>query len=141
MAISKAEQTKRSQLGMNSSKASQRLLRSVLFSILIEHGLDVCYRCGEKIETLKELTLDHKEPWLHASVDLFWDVKNIAFSHRSCNSAVRRGSIRRVDGLRWDNQEVRRENSLKTFRRNYPEKKDAYNKRRRELYQEKKILG
>jgi hypothetical protein len=141
MAISKAEQTKRSQLGMHSSKASQRLLRSVLFSILIEHGLDICYRCGEKIESVQDLTLDHKEPWLHASVDLFWDVKNIAFSHRGCNSAVRRGSIRRKDGKRWDSQEVRRENTLSSYKRNYPKNKDMYNKRRRERYQEKKVLG
>lgn len=39
---------------------------------------DVCLKCGRQIETVEEFTIDHKEPWLHVSVDLFFDTSNIA---------------------------------------------------------------
>ena len=49
--------------------------------------LSVCFKCGETIETPETLSIEHKIPWLDNSVELFWDMNNIAFSHLSCNVA------------------------------------------------------
>ena len=46
---------------------------------------DNCFRCGEKIETSEELSMDHIVDWYGRDNEYFWDVMNIAFSHLSCN--------------------------------------------------------
>ena len=59
----------------------------LFYSFVKKLSLDHCYRCDEKIENYKELSIDHKKPWENISNDLFWDISNIAYSHLSCNSA------------------------------------------------------
>lgn len=63
-----------------------------MFSLAQKCGLDICYRCKRKIETVDEFTIDHKTPWLHSENphDLFFDLENIAFSHATCNGKERR---------------------------------------------------
>lgn len=78
------------QLGMNPSTAVGRLRKMVLFNRIKRVGEDVCYRCGEKITNVKDLSLDHKIPWLDNDTTLFWDLDNIAWSHCNCNSLARR---------------------------------------------------
>ncbi len=73
------------QLGMSHGKASHRLRKLVLFDTLRRHGENICFRCGLDIESAAELSIEHKEPWLDVSPDLFWDLSNIAFSHLRCN--------------------------------------------------------
>jgi hypothetical protein len=72
-------------LGMPFGTATHRLRKMVLFSILKRHGENICYACGNPIESVEELSMEHKEPWEGRNSDLFWDVNNIAFSHRACN--------------------------------------------------------
>jgi 5-methylcytosine-specific restriction endonuclease McrA len=81
---------KAEQLGAPIGTASNRLRKMVMLALLQEVGRDFCYRCALRIETPQDLTLDHKVPWLDQSADLFWDLKNIAFSHASCNSSAAR---------------------------------------------------
>ncbi len=81
------------QLGMSFSRANGRLKKMYLLSLLQRLGEDDCYRCGEKIETIEELSIEHKQPWLNVDIGLFWDLSNIAHSHLSCNSAA--GAINR----------------------------------------------
>jgi hypothetical protein len=57
----------------------------ILFDLLQKHGENVCFRCSNAIETAEELSVEHKEPWEGISVELFWSLDNIAFSHRVCN--------------------------------------------------------
>ena len=59
----------------------------LFFSLIQKLQLDICFRCEEKIENYKELSIDHKISWQGKSNDLFWDIDNIAYSHISCNSA------------------------------------------------------
>jgi hypothetical protein len=73
------------QLGMPYGTAVYRLLRLIIFRFAVETGKDFCYRCGKKI-LQQEFSIEHKEPWLHVSPDLFWKDENIAFSHQRCNS-------------------------------------------------------
>ena len=73
------------QLGMKYGTASWRLQRLMLFWCAQDFGLDNCYRCGEKMDSVNDFTIDHIQPWIGVSSDLFWDVNNIAFSHMRCN--------------------------------------------------------
>jgi hypothetical protein len=84
--MNNANKQKSEQLEMPFGTASGRLKKIIMLHLLQQLKQDYCFRCGAKIETPDELSIDHKLPWLHVSVDLFWDIKNIAFSHLTCNS-------------------------------------------------------
>ena len=87
---------KAKELGVPFGTASYRLKKSIMFHLLQKHGENICYRCNEKILTEQELSVEHKIPWLYAdnAKELFFDINNIAFSHRSCNSMERRTTLR-----------------------------------------------
>lgn len=104
----KVEARKREQLGFAIGTASYRLKTMLLFQLLQQTGRDICFRCSLKIDSEKELSLDHKIPWLDNSPDLFWNLENVAFSHKICNvRAARRStqvpSLRKVGpaGTAW----------------------------------------
>lgn len=80
------------QLGMNPSTAHGALRKMVLFKLVKMLELDVCFHCQEKIVDIKDLSIEHKEPWLHTEnpIETFFDLDNISFSHRGCNSAAGR---------------------------------------------------
>lgn len=69
--------------------AMGRLRKILLFEQLKKHGEHVCFKCSKFIETVEELSVEHKQPWLHVSPELFWDIDNIAFSHLKCNKPDR----------------------------------------------------
>jgi len=78
---------KASLLGMPFGTATQRLRKNVLFCVLQATGLDHCYRCGEPIESVDDLSMEHIVPWQSADDPkaVFFDVENISFSHLKCN--------------------------------------------------------
>lgn len=82
---------KHSQLGMNPSTASNRLVKDLLYKLVVETGRDTCFRCGEKVDR-ETLSIEHKKAWLDSSdpVGLYFDTSNIAYSHLACNSAASR---------------------------------------------------
>jgi HNH endonuclease len=94
-------------LGMPHGTAANRLRKMILFHLLERHGENLCFGCGERIETVDELSIDHKQPWEGISVELFWLMENIAFSHRRCNVTHRKrggGAKRRKvgpEGTAW----------------------------------------
>lgn len=96
---------KRKQLGMPFGTANGRLKKMIFFSLVKETKKDMCFRCGKKIKNIKDLSVEHKKPWLDESVDLFWDLNNIAFSHLKCNSKSKRPSIQihNPPGMNWCN--------------------------------------
>jgi len=73
-------------LGVNYGTARSRLTRLILFDLAKKDNLDNCYRCGKKIKSIEEFSIEHKKPWFNRDKDLFWDLDNIAFSHFKCNS-------------------------------------------------------
>jgi len=98
-----SNQRKAAQLGMPHGTAQGRLRKMILFSLLQRLDEDICHQCGYRIATVEELSIEHKIPWLNNSVDLFWDLGNIAFSHLSCNASAA-NARRKVDpplGKRW----------------------------------------
>lgn len=85
-----ANDKKKQQLGMAIGTASARLRKMILFGLVRRCGLDTCFRCGKQIGTVEEFSIEHKKAWLDVSIDLFWDLDNIAFSHLVCNVATAR---------------------------------------------------
>lgn len=85
------------QLGMNFSTASHRLHKMVLLDLLQRYGEADCFRCGELIETTENLSIEHKVAWQDVDPALFWDLSNITWSHRSCNSRAGK----KLGGLPW----------------------------------------
>ena len=75
-------------LGQPYGTASNRLRKMILFDLITRFGLDDCYRCGSKIETIDDLSMEHKDSWQLATnpKESFFDLDNIAFSHLDCNS-------------------------------------------------------
>ena len=99
--VSDSNQRKAEILGMPFGTACNKLRRMVMFELLRRHGENICFKCGKEILRAADLTLEHKEPWQSAGPALFWDLKNIAFSHKQCN--LRMGYVRRkiTDGKLW----------------------------------------
>ena len=81
---------KTKQLGMHYSTAQHRLRKRILFMLVQRLKLDNCFQCKNLIVDIDDLSIDHKKPWLDEDTRLFWDMGNIAFSHRSCNSSAAR---------------------------------------------------
>lgn len=71
--------------GIPVGTAQSRLRKQILFELTQKLGLNVCYRCGDVIQTVEELSTDHKQSWID-NHELFWDLENTAFSHFLCNS-------------------------------------------------------
>lgn len=79
------------QLGMPFGTANARLRKAIMFMLAKKAKLDRCFRCGKRIRTVDEFSIDHKQDWMHGDPALFWETENIAFSHRRCNiQAARR---------------------------------------------------
>lgn len=80
---------------MDYATASTRLRKMVLFHLIKQLNLDICFRCKLKITDYRDLSLDHIKDWLDEpnGKDLFFDVENIAFSHIKCNISTRRSRV------------------------------------------------
>ena len=92
MASKKTNAEKEKHLGMPLGTAANRLKKSIMFQLVKEAGLDVCFQCDEKIVSEDDFTIEHKTPWIHSNdpVGNYFDLSNIAFSHAKCNSSARR---------------------------------------------------
>ncbi len=75
------------QLGMPHGTATNKLRKNILFSLLVRLQENVCFKCGQQIFSVNELSIEHKQPWEGRDSNLFWDLNNIAFSHLRCNVA------------------------------------------------------
>ena len=75
------------QLGMSNGKAQHKLRKMIMFKMIQKLGLDICFQCGKKIDTIEKLSIEHKIPWLDSKnpKELFFNLENIAFSHLKCN--------------------------------------------------------
>ena len=83
---------KTQQLGMPIGTASAILRKNIMFALIRQLDLDICFQCGERIEGADELSIEHKVPYLDSKnpKELFFSLDNIAFSHLTCNIGARR---------------------------------------------------
>jgi len=58
-----------------------------MFDFAQRLNIDTCYRCGEKIGNVDDLSIEHKTAWQSSDDPIkdFYDLGNIAFSHLNCN--------------------------------------------------------
>lgn len=58
-----------------------------MFELAKKCNMDTCFRCGKRIDSIDDFTIDHKESWLLGDdpAQLFYSIENIAFSHAKCN--------------------------------------------------------
>lgn len=77
-------------LGMPHGTACNKLRKLILFDLLKQLNKNVCYQCGEEINNEKELSIEHRTPYLNSKdpLKLFFDLENISFSHLSCNCSA-----------------------------------------------------
>lgn len=81
-----SSQRKAAKLGMPFGTAMGRLRKLVLFDLLKRFDENFCFKCGEEISLVADLSIEHKKPWESSNnIELFWDLENIAFSHLACN--------------------------------------------------------
>lgn len=117
---------KKHKLGMNPSTAQHRLTKDLLFYLVQIADLNKCHRCDTKM-TRENFSVDHIVPWLNSDnpVGLYFDIKNVAFSHLSCNSSASRGTqkyftdeerreAKRQQNKKYHTSERRRAQYLKT---------------------------
>lgn len=99
--MSNSNDKKSKQLGEPLGTSWNRLRKLLLFDCASKLELTVCFQCGKKIDSVNELSIEHKIPWLDSDnpIDLFFDLDNVAFSHLSCNiSAARRQQPKMIHG-------------------------------------------
>ncbi len=93
------------QLGMHFVTARGRLMKMILLRLIKKAGEDLCFKCGKKITSTEDLSLDHKLPWRGEDTKLFWDLENVAFSHVRCNKRDRTENTKTrkigADGTSW----------------------------------------
>lgn len=88
---------KKQQLGMSTGTASYRLVKDLLWNFILETGKNKCYHCGKKMAR-DNFSIEHIKPWLDSDnpLGLFFDLKNISYSHKSCNSSAARRPTKSV---------------------------------------------
>ncbi len=91
--LNKGNRVKSDFLGINIHKANHRLTRRFIFHLAGRLRMLDCYRCHKPIATYEEMSIDHKEDWLKVDPALFWDVENLALSHKRCNKPRSRRGI------------------------------------------------
>jgi hypothetical protein len=115
--------------GLNAGTASSRLRKSIMFDLAQKLNLCTCFRCSKEIDNVDDFTIDHKINWRKSdnSVELFFNLNNIAFSHHLCNiKAARRAGKRFPDSRERHLYRVRKDQKRSN------EARDEWRKRRRE---------
>ena len=74
-------------LGEPHGTASGKLRKMLLFKYVQLAGHDVCYRCSRKIESVSDISIEHKTSWQLAAAprSAFFNLGDIVFSHLRCN--------------------------------------------------------
>ena len=80
------------QLGQPFGTANAVLRKMLLYDMAKRLDEDKCYRCGTKIASIDDFSIDHIINWLHSgrAIELFFDLNNVAFSHVLCNTKAGR---------------------------------------------------
>jgi hypothetical protein len=80
-------------LGMPYGTACNRLRKLLMFRMAVALGLDICFRCRERIQSDTDFSIEHKNNWQEAEdpLETFLDAENIAFSHLLCNTKASKG--------------------------------------------------
>jgi len=117
---------RRQQLGMNPSTARGRLVKDILWKLIVQTKQDVCCKCNHPMDR-NTFSIEHIKPWLDSEnpLETFFDLENISFSHLSCNCKDSRG---KTGTSKYPNKEAKLKTKRETAKENYTSEK------RREKY-------
>lgn len=89
---------KKLQLGMNPSTASGRLVKDILWKLIVQTSQNICCKCHEPMAR-DTFSIEHIVPWLDSNdpQKLFFDLNNIGFSHLRCNVSDTRNPNKKFD--------------------------------------------
>lgn len=108
---------------MNPSTAQNRLIKDILWSLILQTNQHICCKCDKEM-TRETFSIEHVKPWLDSEnpIKLFFDLNNISFSHLSCNISDARNP------RKWKNREA-----YEMHRRKYDaeRKRNSYSKENR----------
>lgn len=92
MKIKNSNKVKTELLGMPFGTAASQLRKMLLFELVKKVGADSCYRCGKKIESITEFSIEHTVSWQYSKTpkETFFDLSKIAYSHLVCNISAPR---------------------------------------------------
>lgn len=78
--INSSNKIKADLLGMPYGTANNKLRKALLFDCAKRLNEDRCFRCGIKIETIEEFSIEHKNAWARQDdpIDAFFDLGNRA---------------------------------------------------------------
>lgn len=91
-------------MGIPQGTAANRLRKAIIFSLLVKLKENICFQCKREIETVEQLSVEHKIPYLDSNEPLkvFLDISNIAFSHLKCNiGAARKNGEGKHPSINW----------------------------------------
>ena len=90
------KEKRQAQLGMNPSTAQQRLVKDILYKLVVDTGQNSCFKCGGEMSRAT-FSIEHKEAWMDSEEPLrkFFDLNNISFSHLICNIKTARKPTRK----------------------------------------------
>jgi hypothetical protein len=113
---------KQQQLGMNPSTAQHRLVKDILWSLIVKTNNHICCKCNKEM-TRETYTIEHVVPWLDSEnpVELFFSLDNISFSHFLCNVKDSRKPHKREDREQYLLE--KRQKDTKRVRDNYSTEK------------------
>ena len=108
---------------MNPSTAQHRLVKDILWKLIVQTNNHICCKCG-KVMTRETFSIEHLIPWLDSDnpIELFFDLDNISFSHLSCNMKDSRRPNKREDRASYI-LEKRQKNTQRARERYTPEKR------------------
>lgn len=91
------------QLGISSGAARHTLVQSLLLAYATKLGCHICYKCGLPVESINDMSIDHRIPWRNENnaIDLFFDLDNIAITHKPCNTVDRPHRKECPVGMSW----------------------------------------
>ena len=61
--------------------------KNILYNLLVRFNLNKCCQCGNTIDKVEGLSIEHKTPWSDSDTpkELFFNLESMAFPHLSCN--------------------------------------------------------
>ena len=126
--MTKYNEKKQEQLGESPGKANHRLMKDILWMLIVESNRNICFQCGKEM-CRDTYSVEHKVAWLDKEnpKELFFNLDNISFSHLSCN-------VRFAKRLNRTEEEIRELNRLKSKRRTANTPKEIQTSKRRERY-------
>jgi len=118
-------------LGEPYGTANSKLKKILLFDLAKRLDEDFCYRCGIKISSLEEFSIEHKQSWMYADnpIQMFYSLDNIAFSHIDCNVKAGIRPNKKYSSVK--------ERKAAEFGRYYQKKSEQVLERKRKRYRER----